>query len=126
MAFIDNKNLKQFSCGDVIPGSSGMLTLAFGPASDALSGSPASSAAYPFWFGWYHCKKGEELKRFKNSETYVAYFITQGKFEILSEGQKKEVGAGNWVGFPPQTEYEVKATADDSVLLWVYVPPKAG
>ncbi len=126
MAFIDNKGLKQFSCGDVIPGSSGMLTLAFGPASDALSGAPASSANYPFWFGWYHCKKGEELKRFKNSETYVAYFVTQGKFEILSEGEKKEVGAGAWVGFPPQTEYEVKATADDSVLLWVYVPPKAG
>jgi len=126
MGFLSNSQLKQFSCGDVIPGSSGMLTLAFGPASDALSNAPAGNAAYPFWFGWYHCKKGNELKRWKNTETYVAYYVTKGKFKILSEGQTKEVGPGDWVGFPPKTEYEVMATADDSELLWVYVPPKAG
>ena len=27
MGFLSNSDLKQFSCGDVIPGSSGMLTL---------------------------------------------------------------------------------------------------
>ena len=38
MGFLSNSQLKQFSYGEVIPGSSGMLTLAFGPACDALSG----------------------------------------------------------------------------------------
>lgn len=38
MGFLGNSQLKQFSCGDAIPGSSGMLALAFGPASGALSG----------------------------------------------------------------------------------------
>jgi len=102
-----------------------MLTLAFGPASDTLSGAPTGNAEYPVWFGWYRCKKGEGIKRLKNSETYVAYFITQGKFKILSEGQKKEVGAGTWIGFPPNTEYEVEATADNSVLIWVHTVERA-
>lgn len=65
MGFLSNSYPKQFSCGDVVPGSTGMLTLAFGPASDTLSNAPAGNAAYPFWFGWYHCKKGNELKRWK-------------------------------------------------------------
>ncbi len=126
MGFLNNSDLKQFSCGDVIPGSSGMLTLAFGPACDQLSGAPAANASYPFWFGWYRCNKGEELKRFKNTETHVAYYVTKGSFSILSEGETRDVGAGTWVGFPPQTEYEVRCLEDGSELLWVYVPPKAG
>jgi len=68
MGFLSNSQLKQFSCGDVIPGSSGMLTLAFGPASDALSRAPAGNAAYPFWFGWYHRKKGQELNAEKTQK----------------------------------------------------------
>ena len=61
----------------------------------------------------------------QNTETYVAYYVTKGKFKILSESRIKEIGAGDQVGFPPQTEYEVMATADDSELVWVYIPPKA-
>ncbi len=126
MGFTENSALKQFSCGDVIPGSTGMLTLAFGPAADQLSGAPAGNAQYPFWFGWYRCNSGEELKRWKNSETHVAYFVTKGSFKILSEGETKTVGQGTWIGFPPATEYEVHCTENGSELLWVYVPPKAG
>jgi len=65
MGFLNNSDLKQFSCGDVVPGSTGMLTLAFGPAANALSGAPEGNTSYPFWFGWYHCNMGEELKLFK-------------------------------------------------------------
>ncbi len=126
MGFLSNSQLKQFSCGDLIPGSTGMLALAFGPGSDELSGAPAANVGYPFWFGWYGCNSGEELKRFQNSETHVAYYVTKGKFKILSEGQVKEVGLGDWIGFPPQTEFEVQALEDGSELLWVYVPPKLG
>ncbi len=126
MGFLNNSDLKQFSCGDVVPGSTGMLTLAFGPAADALSGAPEGNTSYPFWFGWYHCNMGEELKLFKNTETHVGYFVTKGSFKILSEGETKTVGEGAWVGFPPQTEYEVHCMANGSELLWVYVPPKAG
>ncbi len=126
MGFLGNSELKQFSCGVLIPGSTGMLTLAFGPGSDELSGAPAANVGYPFWFGWYNCNSGEELKRFQNSETYVAYYVTKGKFKILSEGQVKEVGLGDWIGFPPQTDFEVQAIEDGSELLWVYVPPKLG
>jgi REP element-mobilizing transposase RayT len=72
------------------------------------------------------CNLGEELKRIKNTETYVAYFISKEIFEILSEGETKTVGAGTWVGFPPQTEYEVHFMDKGSELLWVYEPTKAG
>jgi len=126
MGFINNSQLKQFSCGDVVPGSSGMLTLAFGPAADQLSEAPAGNASFPFWFGWYRCNIGETLAKFRNTETHVGYYITKGRFKILSEGETKDVGAGDWVGFPPQTDYEVVALENGSELLWVYVPPKAG
>ena len=126
MGFLKNSELKQFSCGDVVPGSTGMLTLAFGPAADQLSGAPAGNAQCPFWFGWYHCKKGEELKRWKNTETFVAYYVTKGKFSILSEAKTQDVVAGDLIGFPPKTDYEVKSLEDGSELLWVYYPPKAG
>ena len=126
MGFLKNSDLKQFSCGGVVPGSTGMLTLAFGPAADQFSGAPAGNAKFPFWFGWYLCKKGEELKLWKNTETFVAYYVTKGKFSILSEGKTQDVAAGDWVGFPPQTEYEVKSLEEGSELIWVYYPPKAG
>lgn len=44
-----------------------MLTLAFGPASDALSRASAGNAAYPFWFGWYHRKKKTGVKTLKKT-----------------------------------------------------------
>ena len=103
-----------------------MLTLAFGPAADQLSGAPTGNTQYPFWFGWYRCNMGEELKRWKNSETHVAYFVTKGSFKILSEGVTKTIGQGTWIGFPPKTEYEVHCLENGSELLWVYDPPKAG
>ena len=122
----NNSDLTQFSCGDVIPGSTGMLTLAFGPAADQFSNAPAGNTDFPFWFGWYRCNMGEELKRFQNSETHVAYFVTKGSFKILSEGETQTVGEGTWIGFPPKTDYEVHCLTNDSELLWVYSPPKAG
>ena len=56
-----------------------MLTLAFGPASDALSGAPAGNVAYPFWFGWYNCKKGQELKRWKNTRDLCCLLRDKGQ-----------------------------------------------
>lgn len=126
MGFLSNSDLKQFSCGDVVPGSTGMLTLAFGPGANDFSGAPDNNADFPFWFGWYRCNMGEELKKWKNTETYVAYFVSKGSFKILSEGETKTVGEGTWVGFSPQTEYEVHCMENGSELLWVYYPPKAG
>ncbi len=119
MGFINNSELPRVNCGDIIPGSSGDVTVAFGP------GGHFDKA--PFWFGWYGCKKGDELKRWKNTETWVGYYVVQGEFEILSEGETKKCGPGEWISFPPQTDYEVKATGEgESILLWVYYPPKAG
>jgi len=126
MGFVNNSDLKQFSCGDVVPGGNGMETLAFGPAADQFSGAPEGNASYPLWFGWARSNKGEGLPRVKNTETHVCFFITKGSFKILSEGETKTVGEGTWVGFPPQTEYEVHCMANGSELLWVYVPPKFG
>lgn len=93
---------------------------------DQLSGAPEGNSSYRFWFGWYRCDMSEELRRFKNTETYVDYFVTKGSFKILSKGETKTVGEGERVGFPPQTEYEVHRMANGLELLWVYVPPKAG
>lgn len=62
MGFFSNSQLKQFSCGDVILGSSGMLTLAFGPACDALSGAPASNAAtYDFFINVKYIVSGSNI-----------------------------------------------------------------
>lgn len=126
MGFLNNSDLKQFSFGDVVPGSTGMLTLAFGPVCNDFGGAPDKNADFPFWFDWYRCNMGEELKKWKNTETYVAYFVSKGSFKILSEGETKTVGEGTWIGFPPQTEYEVHCMENGSELLWVYYPPKAG
>ena len=77
-------------------------------------------------FGLCNSKKGEGLPRVKNTEAHVCYFITKGSFKILSEGETKTVGERTWVGFPPQTEYEVHCMENGSEILWVYVPPKSG
>jgi len=58
----------------------------------SLIKASAGNTNYPFWFGWYRCNMGEELKRFKNSETYVAYCVTKESFKILSEGETKTIG----------------------------------
>ncbi len=126
MGFVNNSDLKQFSCGDVVPGGSGMETLGFGPAADHYCGAPEGNASYPLWFGLCNSKKGEGLPRVKNTEAHVCYFITKGSFKILSEGETKIVGERTWVGFPPQTEYEVHCMENGSEILWVYVPPKSG
>jgi len=126
MGFLNNSDLKQFNCGDVVPGSSGMERLAFGPIADYLSGAPEGNTLYPLWFGLYRGNMGEGLTRIKNTRTHVCYYVTKGSFEILSEGETKTVGEGTWVGFPPQTEYEVHCMANGSELLWVYVPPQSG